>query len=168
MKKLTAAILLAVISTVFSGCMFASEDQEDKTILYYIRSEYQYYNMENVIVGEDRTLVSRSDELDQLLDLYLAGPVDDGLIAPFTRGTEVLEIREYSGLIEITLSDTGTAMSDADFSLACVCLGKTIMEDPNIIQITVFCGDRSMTVSRNNYLLMDDVTPSETSKEAMP
>ena len=168
MKKLIAAILSITISLVISGCTFSSDDQGNTTTLYYIRSEYQYYSTDNVIVGEDRIFVSRPDAFDQLLDLYLAGPLDDGLISPLPRGTHLVDIQEYSGLLEITLSDTENALSDAEFSLACVCIGKTIMEDSDIIQITVFSGERSMTVNRTNYLLNDESHASEVSKEVQP
>lgn len=166
MKRIVACILLAVISLNFTGCVSISEDQEDTTTLYYIRSEYQYHNADNVIVGEDRTLAPKT-EIRQLLDLYLAGPVDDSLVSPIPKGIEVVDIREYSGLLELTLSDT-EALTDAQFSLACVCLGKTMMEDPDIIQVTVISGERNMTVDRNNFLLTDEVGTSETSKEAIP
>ena len=166
MKKLIAAILAIVISLAFSGCTFSSDDTENSTTLYYIRSEYQYYSTENVIVGEDRILVSKTDDFDQLLNLYLAGPLDDGLVSPLPRDASLIDIREYTGLLEVTISDTEKTLSDAEFSLACVCISKTIMEDSSIIQITVFSGDRSMTVNRMNYLLTDESHSSETSKEA--
>ena len=168
MKRFIAAILSVVISLVFSGCTFAADDQENTTTLYYIRSEYQYYGTDNVIVGEDRILVSGTNEFEQLLNLYLAGPLDDGLVSPLPGDTHLIDIREYSGLLEITIADTEDSLSDAEFSLACVCIGRTIMEDSGIIQVTIFSGERSMTVNRTNYLLTDDIHASETSKEAQP
>ena len=168
MKRLIAAFLSVVISLAFSGCILSADDPENTTTLYYIRSEYQYYGTDNVIVGEERIVVSRTDAFDQLLDLYLAGPLDDGLTSPLPQDTHLVDIREYSGLLEITLSDTEKTLSDAEFSLACVCIGKTIMEGSDIIQITVFSGERSMTVNRTNYLLTDEIDPSEMSKEAQP
>lgn len=167
MKRIIAGILLAVILLNLTGCVFTSEDTGDTITLYYIRSEYQYHNVDNVIVGEERTLASKT-EIAHLLDLYLAGPVDDGLVSPIPKDTELLGIQEYSGLLEITFSDTESVLSDVQFSLACVCLGKTMMEDPDIIQVTVFSGERSMTVDRTNYLLTDEVGSAEISKEAMP
>ena len=167
MKRITAWILFAVIALHLAGCSFASEDPGYTATLYYIRSEYEYHSTENVIVGETRSLAYKA-EISQLLDLYLAGPVDDGLISPIPKGTELIDIQEYSGLLEITFSDTAQTLSDAQFSLACVCLGKTLMEDPGIIQMTVFSGERSMTVDRNNYLLTDEVGATETTKEDIP
>ena len=103
-----------------------------------------------------------------MLDLYMAGPVDDSLISPIPKDTDLIDLQEYSGILEITISDTEKTLSDAQFSLACVCLGKTIMEDSGIIQMTVFSGERSMTLDRNSYLLTDEVGAAETSKEATP
>lgn len=168
MKRLISAILVIVISLVFSGCTFATDDPEITTTLYYIRSEYQYYSTDNVIVGEQRVLVSKPDEMEPLLDLYLAGPLDDGLVSPLPRDASLIGIQEYSGLLEITISDTEKALSDSEFSLACVCISKTMMEDSDIIQITVISGERSMTVNRTNYLLADEIQASEASKEVQP
>ena len=168
MKKLIAVILSVVISLAFSGCILSTDDPENTTTLYYIRSEYQYYGSDNVIVGEERIVVSRTDTFDQLMELYLVGPLDDGLIAPLPKDTQLIDIQEYSGLLEITLSDTEIALSDSEFSLACVCIGKTIMESSDIIQVTVSSGERSMTVNRTNYLLVDEIHSSETVKEAQP
>lgn len=167
MNRIVACILLAVISLGLTGCVLLSEDQGDTTTLFYIRSDHQYHGPDNVIVGEIRTLAPQT-EPPQLLELYLSGPVDDSLTSPIPKGTEVVDIQEYSGLLEITLSDTEEKLSDVQFSLACVCLGKTMMEDPGIIQVTVFSGERTMTVNRNNYLLTDEVGTTESTKEAMP
>ena len=156
MKRKAAYILLAVISLVFSGCTSVSEDPGYTTTLFYIRSEYEYHSTDNVIVGERRALANET-EIDQLLDLYLAGPVDVSLISPIPKGTELLDIQEYSGLLEITFSDTEDSLTDAQFSLACVCLGKTMMEDASVLQVTVFSGERSMTVTRTSYFLTDEV-----------
>lgn len=168
MKKITACILSAFIILLFSSCAFTSENVEENTTFYYIRSEYQYYNSDSVIVGEERTFISNTNDIHQLIDLYLTGPVDDSLISPVPRDTELIGIQEYSGLLEIIISDTERTLNEAQFSLACVCLGKTIMEDPKIIQVTIFSGDRSMTISRNNYFLTDEVGATVSSKEVMP
>lgn len=167
MKRIATCVLLAVCLLLFTGCSFLSEDQTDTFTLYYIRSEYMYHSSDSVIVGEPRTIAPQM-KIDQLLYLYLAGPVDDSLISPIPKGTELIEIQEYSGLLEITFSDTEKTMTDAQFSLACVCLGKTLMEDPGIIRVTVVSGDRNMTIDRNNYLLTDEVGTTETTKEAIP
>ena len=167
MKRLAVFILVTVISLMFFGCGSTANESGYTATLYYIRSEYEYHSTENVIVGEARTLASEA-EIGQLLDLYLAGPVDDRLASPIPKGTDLLDMREYSGLLELTFSDTEAVLTDAQFSLACVCIGKTMMEDPDIIQVTVFSGDRQMTVDRNNYLLTDEVGDADISKEAIP
>lgn len=168
MKRMTACILLLLFTLSLSGCTSTPESKEDTTILYYIRSAYQYHSDENVIVGEERALAPEQLTVEKLLDLYLDGPVGSDLTLPIPQATDLVDIQEYSGLVEITLTDTEHALTDAQFSLACVCLGKTLLENTDIIQISFFSGDRTMTVERENYLITDGVGVTEIRKEANP
>ena len=67
-----------------------------------------------------------------------------------------------AGTIEIWY--TSGLLSDAEFSLACACLSMTCMELVNAEKVTIVSGSRSLTLSRDNLLLNDTITPEETAK----
>ena len=168
MKRMIAYILTVIITSLLAGCASAPENEADTVTLYYVRAAYQYHSVENVIVGEQRTVTQTPLTPDQRLSMYMAGPTADGLVSPIPEEVQVLEILNHSGLFEVTFSDTEQLLSDARFSLACVCLGKTLFEDPDIIQLTVISGERTMTVSKDSYLLIDEVGAMEPPKEVTP
>ena len=166
MKRMITWMLLAAFALQLAGCYSASEDDAAGATFYYVRSAYQYHSGENVVVGEVRTSGAETSDIAQLVELYLNGPVTEGLVCPFPKDTQLISLLDHTGLLEMTLSDTVSALSDAQFSLACVCLGKTVLENTDIILVTFISGERSMTVSRDNYLTTDDVGTNEATKEA--
>lgn len=168
MKRMTACILLLLVAFYMTACASSSESKEDTVTLYYIRSAYQYHSEENVIVGEERVYSPTELTVAILLEMYMDGPVGDGITAPVPKDTEIVDIRDYSGVLEVALSDTDQALSDIGFSLACVCIGKTLFDNTDIIQVTFFSGDRTMTVTRENYLITDEVKGTQTQKESTP
>ena len=161
-------MILFVFALQFTGCDYTSAEPTNGSTLYYIRSSYQYHSGENVIVGEDRVLGPEVSGTEQLVGFYLNGPVTEGLVSPFPAGTQLINVQDHSGLLEVTLSDANQTLSDARFSLACVCLGKTLLMDTDIIQVTFFIGGRSMTVNRDNHFITDEVSTNVTIKEVAP
>ena len=168
MKRLTSFVLLCLITFHLTACAYPSESKADTVTLYYIRSAYQYHSEENVIVGEERSYSPTELTVAKLLEMYMEGPVGDGISAPVPEDTEIVDILDYSGVLEVTLSDTDQALSEAGFTLACVCIGKTLFDNTDIIQVTFFSGDRTMTVTRDNFLITDEVKGTQTQKESTP
>ena len=66
--------------------------------------------------------------------------------------------------LTIEISNTSALLSDAEFSLACACLSMTCMGLANVENVTIVSGSRSLTLSRDNLLLNDTITPEETAK----
>jgi hypothetical protein len=168
MKRLFSFALLFLTVFHLTACIASPENMADTVTLYYIRSAYQYHSEENVIVGEERSYSPAELPVEKLLEMYMEGPVGDGIEAPVPEDTQIIDILNYSGVLEVTLSDTEHALTDAGFSLACVCIGKTLFDNTDIIQVTFFSGDRFMTVTRDNFLITDEVKGTQTQKETTP
>ena len=66
--------------------------------------------------------------------------------------------------LTIEISNTSALLTDSEFSLACACLSMTCMELTNAENVTITSGSRSLTLSRDNLLLNDTVSPEETVK----
>ena len=157
MKRVTAILLVLMLMFQFMGCSFEEEEPSDTYLLYYIRSTYQYHAEENVIVGEARPIGLKSDDIQLLVEQYLEGPISTELASPFPKQTELMDIRGFGTLLAITLSDTAPMLSDAQFSLACVCLGMSVLENTDFTQISFVSGDRVMDVDAESFLLTDGV-----------
>ncbi len=115
MKRLFSALLILML--LLSGCQSGGQDH---AAFYYSRdpAQYQYFEQDGVIHSEARDLSGHRNDLRYMVGLYLAGPMEEGLIAPFTRTTRLLSVAQSGSTISIELSDHTVSMTDAEFSLA--------------------------------------------------
>lgn len=159
MKRVICLILAAMM---LAGCSFSFGDS---TEFYYRRKAFDYYGVSPVIASERRDVTGHADDLNYLLNLYLMGPVDGDLESPFPAGTRLYEIQTEGSRMTVILSDTGKALSDPGFSLACVCLGRTCMHLTEAEEITIISGNRSITVMESDSLLTDTMGENSESED---
>ncbi len=162
--KRTFCLILGIL-LLLCGCSGISEN--NVTTFYYCRADYAYGTQEAVVAPEEREVSAKASDLKSLLALYLVGPLDETLVSPFS-GTKLLSAEMQGDQLMIVLTDTGKSMTDARFSLACACMTKTCLEWESISQVTIQCGERSVTMNRENLLLYDSITPIESTTEESP
>ena len=160
MKRLVCAALAAALLFITFGCR---QQMKESVTFYYLNSAYQE-TMDSPIVGEEREVAGHRDNLKYLLSFYLMGPISKDLVSPLPRGTLVYNITQEDTELTIELSNTSALLTDSEFSLACACLSMTCMGLANVENVTIVSGSRSLTISRDNLLLNDTVTPEETAK----
>ena len=160
MKRLVCAALAATLLFIPFGCR---QQMKESVTFYYLNSAYQE-TMDSPIVGEEREVAGHRDNLKYLLSFYLMGPISKDLVSPLPRGTLVYNITQEDTELTIELSNTSALLTDSEFSLACACLSMTCMGLANVENVTIVSGSRSLTISRDNLLLNDTVTPEETAK----
>lgn len=161
MKRFIAILLIASLIISFSGCANKRDKFSDTVTFYYIRSEYEYNSDENVIVAEQRELSGSRDDLSYLLTLYLLGPLTENLESPFPSRARILDIKEADTEISITLSGMDTLVSDAKFSLGASCLAMTVFSLKDCFKVSVYSGERSITLTDDNIILTDLIPQSE-------
>ena len=162
MRRIFSFILFALFcSGIFAGC--ASHSLEPVSF-YYCRDSkaYQYFQKDGVIASEERDLSGHTHDLRYLTALYLAGPLEEGLICPFPRSTRLIEAKQTDDTIQIELSDFGNSMTDSEFSLAAACLSKTCMEHFSADGVTIKSGARTITMHEKNIILFDTAIPDTT------
>ncbi len=159
MKRLLC--LLLILSQLFPllGC---GKGHQDQATFYYERAEYQYGSADAVLVPEARDITGHVGELRFLLSLYLTGPLDEKLTSPFPRGTRLEDLVLEDGSLRIYLSDIGSRVSQAQFSLACACLTLTCLELTSADQVTIHSGSRSITMDRDSLVLDDNIIGATT------
>ena len=161
MNRILAYFLAAALLLSFSGCK--AQDPDDVTF-YYSRSpeQYQYYAGDGVIRTEVRTLSGHRQDLQYLVGLYLAGPLDESLISPFPKSVRLLSVEQTGSDIRIELTDQSRIMSDSEFSLACACLTMTCTRFTGCDSVTVISADRTLTMNADSILFLDPLPQQET------
>lgn len=164
MRQLLCFFLIAVLLVPVLGCSSASFDP---VTFYYCRKpeEYLYFESDGVIASEGRDLTGHNDDLQYLIALYLAGPLDEELISPFPRKTRLVQAQKDTHSVYIELSDLGSTMTDAEYSLATACLAKTCMPFAAVDEVTIRSGARTITINAENIILFDSAITENTEGE---
>jgi len=153
--------LLAFCFGMLAGC---SSHSLEPVSFYYCRNPetYQYFQEDGVITAESRDLSGHTNDLRYLVALYLAGPLEEGLVSPFPRSARLVEAKTISSSVQIELSDLGNTMTDSEFSLAAACLSKTCMQHFGASSVTIKSGARTITMNEANIILFDTAIPETT------
>lgn len=151
MKRL---ICLLLSFCFLSGCSIIGERVKDPVTFYYIRDDYRR-DMGSVIGSEIREASGHKDDLPYLLALYSMGPSEKGLYSPFPANTRITPTEHTEEGIVLSLSEVPESMTDAEYTLVCVCLAMTCMELTDEDQITVICADRSVTINTENLMMYE-------------
>lgn len=153
MKKTMCVLLLLGTILFLSACEFA---QKDSVAFYYPRAAFHYGTGDTVMAAETRDLSDHADDFVYMVRIYLMGPTNDETENFFPKSTRLLSCEVADGAALIALSDSGTAMSDIRFTLACACLARTCIENSTVSQITIVRGSQSLTLNQQSLLLSDD------------
>lgn len=163
MKRLICLLLISCLC--LTGCSMAGEWIKEPVTFYYVRESYQK-DMEPVIASEVREASGHRNDLPYLLALYSMGPSTENLKSPVPRNTKIVPTERTDDSIVLSLSEAVLAMNDADFTLASACIALTCMELIDIQQVTVICGDKTITIQEDNLLLYNTLIeePQEETK----
>lgn len=165
MRRLTSLVLTAVLVFALPGCGRLKDSEKDSITFYYQRAEFLYGEEDSVIASETREASGHAADLSYLLSLYLAGPLDEGLVSPFPRGTRLLSVQEEDDTLLLEISDTEDSLSESRFSLACACLTMTCLELSAAGNVIITSGERTITMTRDSFLLSDGTVPETTTEE---
>lgn len=160
MKRI--ACLMLIVSLLLTGCGFLGERIHEPVLFYYLCQNYQK-ELCCVIVSEEREVTGHSGDIPYLLALYELGPAGTDYRSPLPSGTQIdAELR--NGKLQLELSEKAIALSDSEFSLACACLTMTFLDVGEIESVTLCCGERKKTMTRDSLSLYDTaeiISPTE-------
>lgn len=161
MKRIISIFVIFSFLSCLSGCQSANSDT---VTFYYYRDpqQYQYFEDNSVICTENRDLLSHRFDLQYMAGLYLVGPMEESLIAPFTKNTHLLSISQNGSAVLVELSDHASVLTDAQFSLSSACFALTCMDFVPCEEVIITSGDRSITLNRENIVLLDSLPLQET------
>ena len=160
MKYTLRILMAAALLLMLAGCQTTDNNSVP---FYYCRSPETkaYFEDEGIIHSEFRELTGHRSDLHYMVGLYLAGPMDEDLLDPFTRQTRLLDLQQKDSRILIELSDHTKSMSDSDFSLSCACLTLTCLEFTGCQSVTIASGDCTVTMDRDHIILQDTLPNQE-------
>ena len=163
MRRLICFLLLTCF--ILTGCNVTGDWIKEPVTFYYVRTNYEK-DMDEVIAPEVREAAGHIEDLPYLLALYSLGPSQEDLHSLLPRNTTILPTERTPHSVELTLSETTQAMTDADFTLTSACLAMTCMELLDIRQVTVISGDRNITLREDNLMLYNSIVqkPQEETK----
>ena len=151
MKRLIPVILAMLL---LCGCGVMGERIKDPVTFYYVREDYEK-DMTGVMASETREASGHREDLPYLLALYSMGPSTEGLQALFPASISIIPTEHAQDGIVLNLSEVPESMTDAEYTLASVCLARTCMELSGASQITVISPGRTVTVNEGNVLLQE-------------
>ena len=159
MKRFFAIFLILLF--FLSGC-HSSESSE--TAFFYCRDPKSdpYFEDGSVISEEYRDLAGHRNDLQYMVGLYLAGPVEEGLVAPFPKSVRLLSVKKEKDCIRIELSEHSQMLTDSEYALACACLTLTCLNYTDCQAVCVSSGTRSLTMTADQILLLDTIPQQET------
>ena len=162
MKRCLSFLLIFTLLFSLGGC---GVETKSHASFYYPRTEFQFGAEDGVIHSETRDIVGHEEDLFYLIALYLAGPLEENLYSPFHASTLLISVEHNGDEVIIHLTDSGIYMLDSEFSLACACLSLTCMEISDAASVTVKTRDRSITMSRDNMVILDQPMVTETTED---
>ena len=153
----------ASLLLILSGC---GSTQREGTLFYYCRDpeQYRYFEEDGVIHPETRDLMNHRNDIRYMVSLYLAGPMEEGVVSPFTKATKLISAELRDDTIHIELSGHNNILTDPEFSLACACLTLSCMDYMPCNAVTIVSGDRSITMDAQSILLYDPLPQQETTE----
>ncbi len=160
MRRILGVFLLFCLT--LSGCGLSGERLTDPVTFYYLQSDYFSGGQESILAPEEREAAGHRQDLVYLLALYRMGPSTKGLVSPLPRGTQITVSGQDGKAVQLSLSENAEKLTDAELSLACACLTMTVLDLTGAEKVTVTCGSRSVTMSRENLTLFDGSTAVST------
>ena len=156
------ALSLCLALLLIGGlCACGSAATNDTVEFFYQRDSYVYGSSDGIIASETREVANRISELPYLLSLYLRGPLDEELRAPFPAGCKLLSVSQDGSTLRVTLSSAFTTLKDMELTIACACIAKTCFSLSDVTQVQIRSAapedadSVNMVISIDSLLLYD-------------
>ena len=167
MKRLLLTILALAMAAAMLGCNLSDSDILEPVEFFYRLVTDETQATDTLIGSETREAAGHSGDLNYLLSMYLQGPLDETLTAPFPRGCKLQRVTWEQDTLCVTLDSSITTLKNMDRTLACACIAKTCFSLTEISQVRIVAtGTEStdsldMTIGRDDLLLRDMTAPTE-------
>lgn len=173
MKRFICLILALLLAFSCISCAGEKETDPNSAVFYYVRTafydndpeSFPHGSMDSLIAGESRDITGRAGDIKQILSLYLNGPAETELTAPFPPKLSLVDVVVTDGSATVTLSNVLTTLTGVDLTVACACITLTCLalaEADSVTirsQLPVDKGGVSVTMTAADLVLLDVTTP---------
>ena len=157
MKKYVAMLLSILF--LLSGCSHSTA-YEKPASFYYCSATFQYESGDSAIVAEIRESAGCST-LEEIMQLYLAGPDNVELVSPFPNGLRLISHHQEGETLYLLFSEELSQLSNLSLSMACGCITMTCLTLTDATQVTIEAneslldGHKSITMEQDSLILSD-------------
>lgn len=166
MKKYLCLLLTLILIFPLWGCQFEGNSMMEPAVFYYPWADLEAKMEQDpnctAIGSETREASGHGGDLTYLLSLYLRGPLDPDLHAPFPTGCRLLDVTMNGDTLRVTLDAPFATLKNTELTLACACLAKTCFSLTDAAQVQIIAagpdgsGSVDMTIGIDSVLLADD------------
>ena len=169
MKRIICLCIVVSVLLSLGACRKQNSSYLSPKTFYYCKETISYNSTSSVISSEIRDCESYNEEITDILNLYLSGPVSKEYISPFPRGVELIALEINESGAHVLLSAEFSDLSGIGLTVASACLSMTLFELTECETVTIQAensqldGLDSITITQADLLLIDEYTPSDES-----
>lgn len=153
---------LVLLLTLLCGCAATRTEQYENPIrFYYCRTEVAYDQPGGTLESELRDLKDRQIEINEILRLYLAGPVEQTLVSPFPAGLTAIDAGVQDGTLTVRLGTEYARLRGAERTTAAACLTLTMTQIRGVSRVCIETEEdvvpeqRAVVYTAADFLLYD-------------
>ena len=166
MKKLICLVLVLACLLSLTACT-KEEDAEPTVTVYYKRAEPTFGSADSVIAPTQLKTAGRDGDIAYLLRKYLASTPAEGYISPFDQSITLIGFKLEGLTATVVLSNEIATLTGMDLTIALTCLTQTVISLTDCHEVIISAnttrldGQHYITLSRDSYLLVDDMEETE-------
>lgn len=126
MKRILCFILVLTILALGSGCDKNSDNFKMPANFYYRNASVAFFEDDSIIAFEVRETAAQKDNLVDLINTYLDGPISHELVSPFPSGLTVISTEQKDDTLILTFNKVFSTLSGLDLTVACSCICATV------------------------------------------
>ena len=157
MKKLCLLLCCTILLSLFCACSAKNEDFQQPVNFYYSNVEIGYNSPTAVIKPEIREGAFYNDNVEQLLEDYLAGPREQGLHCAVPDGTKLIHCNNEECVVHIMFSEEFAELSGIELSVCCSCILRTLHEYADIHTVHISAMNAQLDDELEFVLNIDDI-----------
>ena len=160
-KSILFILLLCIIFSMF-GCSIHNEQDISSVRFYYLRNELSYQSNDSILYYETRDCTAYKDDALALINYYFAGPETEACTSPFLSSVKATKITLTNEAVNIYLNNRFADIKGLDFTTACACLSKTLMDLYQRDNVKLFAasnfsdGSYYIEISTDTLILLDN------------
>lgn len=163
MKRVLLLILILFLTISVLGCN--RQDEILEPVNFYYCTDPVDYNTSTGVISPEQRDQSGYNDLQELMNLYLAGPNSDRFRSPFPIGVKIVSIDYQTTTTVVCVNDTYATLSGHELTLACVCLSKTVMDLTGCTAVRIQAeslpldANAYIEMSGDDFLFLDEYIP---------